>query len=78
MSQNSVEQVIGRMVTDEGFRRKFERKPIETLFEIVASGVELTTVELRALAAMDPTLVARFADALDPRILKIGTNRGGT
>ena len=77
MTQRNVEQVIGRMVTDEGFRRRFEEKPFETLFEIVASGAELTTLELSALAAMDPALVARFADALDPRIQKAGLSRRG-
>jgi hypothetical protein len=71
MTQRNVEQVIGRIVTDEGFRRRFEEKPFEALFEIVASGVELTTVELQALARMDPTVVTRFADALDPRIQKV-------
>ncbi len=71
MSQQNVERVIGRMVTDQGFRRRFQRKRFEALFEIVASGLELTTVELQALAAMDSALVARFADALDPRIQKI-------
>jgi len=77
MTQRNVEQVIGRIVTDEGFRRRFEEKPFEALFEIVASGVELTTLELSALAAMDPALVARFADALDPRIQKAGLSRRG-
>jgi hypothetical protein len=71
MSQQNVERVIGRMVTDQGFRRRFEKRPFEALFEIVASGVELTTVELQALAGVDAALVARFADALDPRIQKI-------
>ncbi len=71
MSQQNVERVIGRIVTDQGFRRRFQKKPIDTLFEIVASGLELTTVELHALAGLDAALVARFADALDPRIQKI-------
>ncbi len=71
MSQENVEKVIGRMVTDQGFRRRYEEKPFEALFEAVASGVELTTVELQALAGMDAALIARFADALDPRIQKI-------
>jgi hypothetical protein len=71
MSQQNVERVIGRMVTDQGFRRRFEERPFEALFEIVAGGVELSTVELQALAGMDSTLVARFAEALDPRIQKI-------
>lgn len=75
MTQQNVERVIGRIVTDHGFRRRFEERPFEALFEIVASGVELTTVELSALAGMDAALVARFADALDPRIQKIESPR---
>jgi hypothetical protein len=75
MSQQNVERVIGRIVTDHGFRRRFEERPFEALFEIVASGVELTTVELQALAGLDPTVVARFADALDPRIQKVEPSR---
>jgi hypothetical protein len=71
MSQQNVERVIGRIVTDQGFRRRFEERPFEALFEVVAGGMELTTVELQALAGMDSALVARFADALDPRIQKI-------
>jgi hypothetical protein len=71
MSQQNVERLIGRMVTDHALRRRFEEKPLEALFEIVASGVELTTVELQALASMDPAVVARFAEALDPRIQKV-------
>lgn len=71
MSQQNVERVIGRILTDHGFRRRFEEKPFEALFEIIASGVELTGVELQALATIDPALVARFADGLDPRIQKI-------
>lgn len=71
MSQQNVERVIGRIVTDQGFRRRFEERPFEALFEVVAGGLELTTVELQALAGMDSALVARFADALDPRIQKI-------
>jgi hypothetical protein len=65
-----VERFIGRLVTDESLRRRFEKKGFQVLFEMVASGLELTTVELGALAAMDSRLVARLADALDPRIQK--------
>ena len=75
MSQQNVERVIGRIVTDQGFRRRFERKPVDALFEVVKSGMELTTVELQALAGLDPSLVARFADALDPRLQKVADTR---
>jgi hypothetical protein len=71
MSQQNVERVIGRIVTDQGFRRRFAKQPLQSLFDIVSSGIELTTVELQALAELDPMRVERFAQGLDPRIQKI-------
>ena len=71
MSQRNVERVIGRLVTDEKFRRRFESDPVKTLEEMAAAGAELTDVEKRALAGLDARVVARFADAIDPRLQKI-------
>jgi hypothetical protein len=65
-----VERVIGRLVTDEDFRGDFERDPVATLREVAASGAELTEIEQRALAGLDPRWAARFAEGLDPRLLK--------
>jgi hypothetical protein len=76
MSQRNVEQVIGRLVTDEAFRRRFEADPVAMLRETVEGGVELTALELRALASLDPDLVERFADAIDPRIQKCACQGG--
>jgi hypothetical protein len=71
MSQGNVERVIGRLVTDDGFRRRFAGDPQATLRELTASGLELNPCELRALAALDPGRISRFAEALDPRIHKV-------
>jgi len=71
MSQRNVERAIGRLVTDEKFRRRFESDPVNTLEEMSATGAELTDVEKRALAGLDARLLARFADAIDPRLQKI-------
>lgn len=71
MSQRSVERVVGRLVTDEAFRRRFSDDPNAALGEMAASGLELTAIELRALAALDARLLARLAAALDPRLQKI-------
>jgi hypothetical protein len=71
MSQRNVERVIGRLVTDETFRRRFESDPVKTLEEMAATGAELTDVEKRALAGLDARILARFADAIDPRLQKI-------
>jgi len=71
MSQQTVESVIGRLVTDEGFRRRFQAEPTLVIAELVASGVPLTPVERRALLAMDADVCERFAECLDPRLQKI-------
>lgn len=71
MSQRNVERVIGRLVTDEPFRARFAENPEAALKEIVECGLELTSVELGALAGMDVGMVTRFAEAIDPRIQKV-------
>ncbi|MBI1950164.1 MAG: Franean1_4349 family RiPP [Acidobacteria bacterium] len=76
MSQRSVERVIGRLVTDEAFRRRFAEEPLAALREAIECGAELTSLELQALVSIDAQLVDRIASAIDPRLLKIGTCGG--
>jgi len=76
MCQRSVERVIGRLVTDEAFRRRFAESPGSALREMTECGLELTSLELRALACIDAHLVNLFADALDPRIQKVNADGG--
>ena len=71
MSQHHVEQIIGRLVTDEGFRRRFAGDPEATLETLLAGGMELNACERRALLSLDPEHLARFADTLDPCIQKV-------
>jgi hypothetical protein len=70
MSQQSVERVMGRIVTDDEFRRRFASDPAATLRELTAAGVELTPCELQGLAAFDWRAAERCARAVDPRLLK--------
>jgi len=70
MSQAHVEQVIGRLVTDERLRRRFAAFPGATLQDLIDRGLELNDCELQALAAIDPRRVRRFAEALHPSIQK--------
>jgi hypothetical protein len=70
MSQRSVERVIGRLVTDEAFRRRFGRDPGTALREMTEGGAELTGTELRALTCLDAGLAADFAAVIDPRLQK--------
>ena len=70
MSQRDVERVIGILVTDEAFRRRFAKDPNGALRDVAAIGLELTPCELHALASTDPRSITRFADAIDARIHK--------
>lgn len=70
MSQRNVEWVVGRLVTDEAFRRRFTEDREGVLRELTEGGVELNGCELRALASIDSSLATQFADAIDPRIQK--------
>ena len=76
MSQRGVERAIGRLVTDEAFRRRFARDPREALRLMTEGGVELNDCELRAIAGINAQVAGRFADALDPRLQKtdLGTD----
>jgi hypothetical protein len=76
MSQRNVERVIGRLVTDEAFRRQFVTDPSAVLGEITRAGVELNDCEVRALAAIDPQAVARFTESIDPRLQKSDLHGG--
>jgi hypothetical protein len=70
MSQQNVERVIGRLATDEQFRRRFRGDRKAALDELVAGGLALTRCELAALSALDAGALGRFADAVDPRLQK--------
>lgn len=70
MAQRSVELLIGRLVTDEGFRARFLRNPEATLIQFVEWGYELTSLEIAAVGATDPGLWTRTAQQVDPRLQK--------
>lgn len=71
MSQKYVEAVIGRLATDESFRRRFHDDRAAVIAELAAQGMRLTAVERRALLDLDDAACERFAERLDPRIQKI-------
>ena len=75
MSQHNVEQVIGRLATDEGFRRRFSDDPPALIQALVDDGLHLNPCERRGLVALDPQQVARFAEAIHPCIQKVELGR---
>jgi len=70
MSHRGVEIVLGRLATDEAMRRRFREAPAQALRELIALGIELSSVELAALESLDPSALQRFAQALDKRLQK--------
>ena len=76
MSQREIEHLIGRLVTDEEFRREFEADPGGVLQGLVERGVTLTGSEVAALAATPAEVWRRAAQDLDPRLQKVSLKRG--
>ncbi|HYG64813.1 MAG TPA: Os1348 family NHLP clan protein [Thermoanaerobaculia bacterium] len=76
MSQSNVERVIGRLVTDEEFRRRFSEAPSAVLREWREGGLELTECEFRVLSAFDCQVAARCASVIDPRLQKADLTGG--
>ena len=76
MSQRNVERVLGRLVSDEAFRRRWWSDPVAALDEIAASGSDINPCERRALLAVAREEAERFAASLDPCIQKIDLNGG--
>jgi hypothetical protein len=70
LAQRTIELLIGRLITDEQFRREFLGDPEKTLLALFDRGLELSRTEVAALVNTDPTLWARTAEAIDPRLQK--------
>lgn len=69
MSQVHVEQILGKLVTDERWRSLFRQSPAAALDALAAASVlDITTTERRALVALPADALDRFADSLDPRL----------
>lgn len=68
--QRSIEILIGKLATDEEFRRAFLQNPRGTLDEASEWGLALTEFEVRALLATNQSLWDRIADELDGRLQK--------
>ena len=65
MSQGAVEATLGRLITDDAFRRRFLRAPERTL---ALSGVRLNAVELASLQRLEEPVLTLLAETLDDRI----------
>jgi hypothetical protein len=74
MSQAAVEKALGKLITDEGFRRRFFQDPAGASF---AAGLELSRAELDALSRLSVEAIARFGARLDHRICRLPLEEEG-
>jgi hypothetical protein len=65
VTQQAVEQALGKLLTDEMFRARFFAAPAEACREV---GLVLSSVELDALTQLTPSDLDRLGDRLDARI----------
>ena len=68
MAQRTVQLIIGQILTDEEFRADFLERTLETLTSIRERGVDLTHVEIDALAQTDRRLWLIGAEWVDARL----------
>lgn len=66
----NIEIILGRLLTDDDFRRAFLRDPRGALDREGLCGLALTTGEIRALLATDRSLWERASHELDSRLKK--------
>ena len=75
MSRRHVEVIIGRLVSDERFRREFQGAPGRVLDDLDASGLILTTGERDALIDTPAASWTVMAANLDPRLQRASLRR---
>ena len=74
MSQAAVERALGKLITDECFRRRFFKDPAAASF---AAGLELSRSEMDALTTLSVKALARFSARLDLRICRLPLDEEG-
>ncbi len=71
MSQRSVERALGKMVTDEAFRREFTANAARACVE---TGLDLLPEEMEALRRVPHDMLDRLASCLDGRICRLSVS----
>jgi hypothetical protein len=68
MSQRTVETAVGKLVTDEGFRKRFFNDPQKAS---VIAGLDLSHDELEALSRIPRGALAALSERMDDRICRL-------
>jgi hypothetical protein len=72
MSQRAVERIVGKLVTDQGFREEFFRNPSASALQI---GAELSEKEVDALLRIPLKALDELHEKLDDRICRLHIDR---
>jgi DNA-binding CsgD family transcriptional regulator len=72
VSLRGVQAVIGKLMTDEDFRQRFEERGSDCLAGLDERGVHLDQMEIAALVETDPRLWSRMAKLIDGRLQRVG------
>jgi aryl-alcohol dehydrogenase-like predicted oxidoreductase len=70
MTQQSVEILIGKLVTDEELREAFQQNPHAVLGWLRQQGLQLSSLEMEALRSIKPSEIGGLADLIDRRLQK--------
>lgn len=70
MAQHNIEILIGRLLTDEAFRKAFLENAPRALQIFCEAGHELTPLEISAVLATPSGLWSLVAEEIDPRLQK--------
>src|SRR2546427_599490 len=75
MTQQSVEILIGKLLTDEELREAFEQNPRAVLVWLLRQGLQLSRLEMEALTSIKPSDWSGLADTIDRRLQKASLRR---
>jgi hypothetical protein len=67
MSQRAVENLLGRLMTDSEFRRRFFEEPVGSCQQEM---LDVSSREIEAVLVVDEIDFDQFAKQLDPRIVR--------
>jgi aryl-alcohol dehydrogenase-like predicted oxidoreductase len=70
MTQQSVEILIGKLLTDEALREAFQRNPPAVLVWLRRQGLHLSRLEIEALKSIKPSDLSGLAELIDGRLQK--------
>src|SRR5258706_14465850 len=75
MTQQSVEFLIGKLVTDEELREAFRQNPRAVLMWLLRQGLQLSSLEMEALKSIEPSDLSALAELIDRRLQKASLRR---